>query len=68
MTLDGVNTDVGTLSLQLVELGGSTAGVNLTIYQSVLVVSLDELGVGIDSLVVLGCCCTTVVGKGLDVA
>ena len=68
MTLDGLDADFRTVGLQLVELAGCSLGVNLTINQRILVVGLVVLRVGIDSLVVLGCCCTAIVGQGLDVA
>ena len=68
MTLDGLDADVGTVGLELVELAGCSLGVDLAVYEGVLIVGLIVLRIGINGLVVLGCCCTTIVGECLDVA
>ena len=61
MTLDGVDADVRTCSLQLVELGSSSLGVDLTVDKRILVVRLHNCGVYGNSLFIEGCSLTAVV-------
>ena len=61
VSLQCVDGIVGTLGLQLIELGGSAIRINLAVDQCILTIGVGIRLVVVDSLLVHGCCLSTIV-------